>query len=154
MKFFRLVVAVVGIWLLAGTSSGSNLIAAQDGSKIISTREKAMADVKDRLKDINAMLKGKKVYSATRVEQHALAIQEHAFRMPELFPKNSYRGKTRALPAIWVEWRNFKAMARELDDYATELQFVARNDKRLVKEAFVKVAKTCVSCHDKYKKER
>ena len=155
MKSSAMAATLIAISSLGiGIYPGLGLSAVRDASQTVSIRQKAMAEVRLRLKDINDMLKGRKAYSAKSVIAHAVAIQEHAFRMPELFPNDHYKGKTNALPAIWPNWSEFKSIARELDDQATELQFIARGELRQVNETFIKVAKTCVKCHDKFKKDK
>ena len=61
---------------------------------------------------------------------------------------------TTAKADIWANWDDFQGKARDFEREAKALAAVAKgNDEAKDKEQFKKVAETCKSCHEKYKKK-
>lgn len=76
--------------------------------------------------------------------------------LPDLFPPGTAHGKgwreTSAGDAVFADGAGFRARS---DEFAREAALLARlaagTDRAAIKDQFGKVAKTCKSCHDKFR---
>ena len=108
----------------------SGVLAHRNATGIVKQRMDAMESMGGAMKALRAMLRGKQTYDAERVKAHARIIAGHGDdKLTTLFPKGSLDFPTRAIPAIWVDWDRFSAMARQLTDYAGALAASASNER-------------------------
>lgn len=147
--------AACGAVLIASLALGLNSAAAHKGATgIVKMRMEAMKDIKDNLKLVKNMLKGKTKYRPGAVAAAAGAIKGHAVKMPKQFPEGSLKGKSEALPAVWERWQDFEAAADELARLAAELEASAKTNNAATRKAFAQLARSCTSCHDNFRKKK
>ena len=98
------------------------------------------------------MMKGKKEFSAAEFVQRAENLAALSKMPLEGFVPNSYARGTRALPGIEQDWETFTSLMTDFERNTEALASAAASgDKGQIKPAFIQVAKTCKSCHDKFK---
>ena len=122
-------------------------------SGIILERMEAMKEIADSMKTIGGMLRGKLEFDNAAASQAAKTISSHAAKMTELFPENSGKHPSEALPAIWQNWDEFSQFAAALDTKSAELQLqaAAAGSVRDIASQFKSVAGTCSGCHEKFR---
>lgn len=134
-----------------------SILAAHTGATgIVKERMDAMKDIAAQMKLIAATVKGTTAYSAENIEAAAKRIAGHAKKAPALFPENSNPMPSEALELIWQEWPEFKALTPEMEQSALQLAktAAASDDAATLNAPFLALAKTCKSCHQKYRKEK
>ena len=152
-------------WVLFAALSASiyNFSAlAHDGATgAVKQRMEAMKTIGRSMKGLAAMMSGKVFYEP--VKTHALAQTIKIYgstNLTKLFPKESLDGPTNALPAIWSDWREFKALSDQLSENAGDLVRMTSHERGnnteryIVAAAFKRLAKTCSECHKKFRKKK
>lgn len=140
--------------VLAGTAS---LTLAHDGAKgVTKERMDLMKDMADSMKTMGAMFKGETAFDPAVVADRAGYLAEHAPMIPDMTPEGSNDHPSEALPVIWEAWDDYVAEAKALADEGTKLVEAANNgaDQAAVREQFVKLGKTCGTCHDRFRKPK
>ena len=103
----------------------SGIAFAHSGAKgIVKERMDMMSDIGKSMKTIGTMLRNGE-FDPETAKQAALVIQEHAARIPDLFPDGSINGPSEALPSIWTNWEEFVAAAKKKDANAPQLPKIA-----------------------------
>lgn len=120
----------------------------------IRDRHWLMEDLGDQMENIDdAFNLGSEGFDTEVIMRAAGAIAMSAHRIPSLFPKGSTDPHSRALPAIWENWDKFTALSKQLEDQAASLQKAAgAEDDENLKGKVSKLAATCKSCHDQFRK--
>ncbi len=86
----------------------------------------AMKGIGTAMKEIKAMLRGQKAYSAQSLAAQARRIRDRSgAAMTRLFPKDSLQGPSEASPKIWQRWELFERLARDLGARAESLALAA-----------------------------
>ena len=144
----------------------------------------AMEGIGAAMKEIKAMLRGQKAYSAQNLAAQARRIRDGSgAAMTRLFPKDSLHGPSEASPKIWQRWELFERLARDLGARAESLALAAErtggqagpesatetSSERLAtlpeKDAgspgsklpmaeFAELAKSCAACHREFRIEK
>ncbi|GAB4348626.1 MAG: cytochrome c [Oricola sp.] len=138
---------------LAFSLSCAGAIAHSGATGIVAERMEAMKKIAGRMKEIGAMVRGKREYDAGAAAAAAAAIARHAGRMPSLFPEGSDGDPSEALPAIWTEWDDFIAFVEALEASAAELSDAARQatDADAIRPHFATVGQACSACHEDFR---
>ncbi len=98
------------------------------------------------------MVKGKVDYDAAEFSRRAANLAALSKMPLEGFRPGTYASATSALPSIEDDWQTFAdTMSQFQDNTAALEQAAASGDMGEIKPAFIKVARTCKSCHDKFK---
>ncbi len=82
----------------------------------------------------------------------ALALKNAAIlnqNLKKLFPKGSYKGKTRAKAALWKDWGKFEKQSAALKAASAKLVLAA--DSGNAKKGLKAVYKTCKGCHKPFR---
>ncbi len=146
------VIAVAGLAL----ASAEPIKAAMTGEAAIKARVHLMKENGKNMKAIQGFVKSGKG-TAAEVAKHAAGIAADAKKIPSLFPKDTGRGhftdkQTRALPAIWTDWKGFEKDSHALMVAAEHLEKVAKaGDKDAIAKAAGGVGKACGACHKAYR---
>lgn len=141
--------------LLLGLGVSTDLSAHAGATGVVKARMDRMQSMKEAVKTLGEMVKGRRPYSADGVEAEAAQILEAARGLTNQFPAGSLHGHSEALPAIWQRWDAFSRLASRLDDQATRLQTLAQDGSpRAVKVQYVQVVKACRACHADYRKPK
>jgi len=141
--------------LLAGSALLANAQTAPRPEAIIKWRQSAYQVIGWNSGRIKTALAGN--YDAREVASAANALAAVAGSgLESLFPANTTQGKgwrdTTARETIWSETPKFRALNEEFAHEAAELARVAGgSDAKAVQAQFQKVARTCKSCHDRYR---
>ena len=115
--------------------------------------------VKERMDNFKAsQMALKQIFIATqrndlqKVISYAEQIKEWAEQMPDFFPEGSHGAPSEAAPSIWMEFEGFRAAANKHADAAALLIRVAqKGDATTTETAVRKLARTCKSCHQRYR---
>jgi cytochrome c556 len=118
----------------------------------IEQRQKLMKGNNESVKLVTAMIKGEKPYNAKAAATAMLSIKESATKFTTLFPVGTETGnKTRALPAIWKNKKDFEDWGKQLEEDAGKAQTAAAGGLDSMKPAIEAMGKTCGGCHDDYR---
>ena len=147
---------MVGPKILLATLTGfltllasSQLFAQAD---VIEKRQQVMKSNSAAAKAIKGAVESKD-YST--VEVKAKEIMGNAEKIPDLFPKGSTKGKTKAKPEIWEKWDEFTKDAKSLAKASGELADAAKAKDDAAVTAKVKaVSEACGNCHKAFRAEK
>jgi len=135
------------IFLGLGTILVSTLVFAQ--SSVIEKRQALMKSNSAAAKAINAAVKAK---DYATIEAKAKVIMENAREIPDLFPKGSTMGKTRAKPEIWEKWDAFSENPKKLGKAAADLADAAKSKDDAALTVKVKaLGSVCSNCHKTFR---
>ena len=147
-------IIIVAFVALAGITG---VALAHDGATgIVKERMDSMKDISAQMKLMKKMIQKKQPYDAERFKFAATTITKHGNKTSGLFPKDSTDKPSRAKPAIWQDWDTLTAMAQKLTEKSIELADKVEDTKntKTLRAAFQKLAKTCKSCHKKFRNKK
>ena len=125
---------------------------------IVKERMDLMKEMGDASKVIGDMVKRKRPLDPNEIKSLAVSMQQHATRVPELFPdtEDSREGYgTEAKLVIWARWSEFEALSTDLERESTKLSEVAiEGDEKTIRKQYAAVAKTCRGCHKDFRKPK
>lgn len=125
---------------------------------IVKERMDLMKKMGDSNKVIGDMVKRKRPFDFGEIRALAVSMQQHAARIPELFPetKDSREGHaTEAKPVIWDQWENFESLSNDLQRESAKLSDIAaEGDEKAIRTQYAAVAKTCRGCHKDYRRPK
>jgi cytochrome c556 len=102
---------------------------------IVKERMDAMGDMKDSMKEVSDMFKGKAPYDANKVRAAADVIKGHSGNaLTKLFPEGSLQHPTEAKAIIWDEWDRFSKLADHLGTLSEGLANAAENKDTPIEE--------------------
>ena len=150
--------------LLSGLIIAGQAMAHSGAMGIVKERMDGMSILGDHAKSVGNMLKGKTPFQIVAVQDAAQAFVTHGKQIPTLFPdtKDSREGsETEALPAIWDNWEDFTALARQFTEDSQKLVTLsdglsigtqsAEDQSRAVRAAFFRASKSCSGCHERFR---
>lgn len=165
--------------VLAGFSTTTASLAEEPASAAVKQRVAAMEDIRSATQRIADMLRGKAPYDPVALAASARVIRAHGGEtLTQLFPTDSLQGTTAARPAIWDRWEEFEALAYDLETYGEGLAQAAEReadaatrhqlalvpaesdadphaprglDRQPPKLVFLRLLKTCMSCHRSFR---
>jgi cytochrome c556 len=173
MKTTHIVVAALIVSAIA-----ANALAHGGATGIVKVRMEAMSKLGKAVKVIAEMVRGKQPYDANAVKSNAMIIKSHSGpAMMKLFPQNSLQKASEARKEIWSNWNEFSELAMRLETLSKGLEIAADNGlstanasktekKRTISNGnseqstlatmpvdsiFNKLAKTCATCHEKFR---
>jgi cytochrome c556 len=121
-------------------------------SDVIEKRQKAMKQQSADAKAIKAAVEAKDYATVETKAKDIMGISE---KIPELFPKGSTQGKTKATAAIWEKPDEFAKDAKNLRKAASELADAAKAKDDAAVNAKVKaVGAACSGCHKAFRAEK
>jgi cytochrome c556 len=132
----------------------SAFVAAQafGQADVIEKRQKAMKANSADAKAIKAAVEAK---DYATVEVKAKEIMSTADKIPDLFPKGSTKGKTKAKAEIWEKWDEFKNGAAKLKTASGDLaKAAAAKDHDKVAAGVKAVSGACGGCHKPFRAEK
>ncbi|MCO4847783.1 MAG: cytochrome c [Yoonia sp.] len=122
MKFKTLTFAAT-IAVLATTA-----VAHKGAKGMLLERMNGMLAMGKATKAIAPMMRGLEDYDADRTSDYAAILQTHSGDpMLALFPDGMNAAPSVAKDAIWTNWKEFSALAVQLETYATALDLAAQN---------------------------
>ena len=127
----------------------SQLFAQAD---VIEKRQKVMKGQSEAAKAIKAAAESK---DYATIEMKAKDLMGSSEKIPELFPKGSTQGKTKAKAEIWEKSDDFNKNAKNLSKAAGELAAAAKaKDDAAVGEKVKAVSGACGGCHKAFREEK
>lgn len=118
----------------------------------VMARMHAMKGIGDNFKLLVAMNKGEHPFDQVAARAAAAAIAGHAAETPALFKAPEDDPKSEAKRAIWEEFDDFTAKARDLETRARNLS-TSLQSKADLQSAVLDLGQTCRACHDSYREK-
>ncbi|MEX0803055.1 MAG: cytochrome c [Candidatus Binatia bacterium] len=116
---------------------------------VLEKRQKAMKSNSAAAKAIKAATEAK---DYATIQTKAKDIMGTAEKIPDLFPKGSTKGKTKAKAEIWDNWDDFTKKSKNLSKAAGELADAAKaKDDAAVTAKIKAVSGACGDCHKAYR---
>jgi cytochrome c556 len=134
--------------------SATIALAHEGATGVVKERMDLMERQKDDMKLIGDMAKGVTPFDAAKAAEAARDIGLTSEKIPELFPEGSIEGKSEALPAIWENWDDFTAKAKDLGKAADVLASALEGGDPEWTGAFQGVSDACKACHQDYRKKK
>ncbi|MGH1431787.1 MAG: c-type cytochrome [Neptuniibacter sp.] len=122
--------------IAVGLTVSTAVVMAHGGATgIVKERMDAMGDMKDSMKEVSDMFKGKAPYDANKVRAAADVIKGHSGNaLTKLFPEGSLQHPTEAKAIIWDEWDRFSKLADHLGTLSEGLANAAENKDTPIEE--------------------
>ena len=142
-KFILTIIAIVTVPVLM---IGFQVkVWAHSGAKgIVKERMESMKSIGAQMKKLGAIVKDPKLFDASQVQNSAKILQEHAEKIPELFPEGSNEKPSEARVEIWSDWDKFVSIANDLVKSAVDLQTVSAGNFKQVFSKRLKPAKDAI----------
>ena len=139
--------------LLSSLSLSANAQSMFEKSEdAIEYRKATFQLIRYQIGDMGDMLKGKVAFDKERFQKRADAAATLSALPWEAFTRDSQKGDTSALPAIWTDRATFDKKAAKFAEYAEALAIAAKSgDKKEIGPAFRNWAKGCKDCHKSFK---
>ena len=138
---------VVGAVLLG---LGATVVLAQNVG-VIKERQDLMKANAEATKGPVAMMKGEAPFDLPKVQASLKTFQDNSAKLKTLWPEDSKTGeKTRALPAIWNNMKDYLAW---FDDFGKDAKAAAATikDEASFKTEWPKVIGYCGGCHKDFR---
>jgi cytochrome c556 len=103
---------------------------------------------------LSQVAQGKAEFKAESAARQATRLSQIATFIGDAYPDISKEGKTRALPAVWSNRKEFDQIAADFATHTKTLAEVAENSSSAgdeLKAAVAAVGNDCKSCHDKFR---
>ena len=121
-------------------------------AEVIEKRQKIM---KGQAAASKAAKKAAEEKDYATVETKAKDLMGSSEKIPDLFPKGSTAGKTKAKAEIWDKWDDFTKNAKRLNKAASELAGAAgAKDDAKVSAGVKAVSGACKGCHEPFRAEK
>ncbi len=132
------------------------------GAIFLASQVSAQDVVEQRIKLMKANGAASKALKAAVPDKDYATIQVKAKdiaggmeKVEGLFPKGSTSDKSRALPAIWDKWDEFKSATNNAKKAASELaEAAAAKDASLVDAKYKALGQSCGGCHKPFRAEK
>jgi len=119
---------------------------------VIEKRQKLMKSNSEAAKAIKAAAESK---DYATIEMKAKDIMGNAEKIPDLFPKGSTVGKTKAKPEIWEKGDEFAKNPKALAKAASELADAAKaKDDAAIGVKVKALGEVCANCHKNFRAEK
>jgi cytochrome c556 len=132
-------------------------VSAEDLAAAVKERRHLMKDVvKPANKRGDDMVRGKIPFDAAKAAKAMNDIQGVPDKYVKLFPKGTEQGAiadSEALPEIWEDFDDFKAIAMKLKDASATAGAAAEQGEEAFAAAFRDMNKVCKQCHESYRAE-
>jgi len=107
---------------------------------------------KNGMKQNGMTLRGAAELSGADAVAAATTLLQNFTNMPSLFPEGSITANSKALPAIWENWEEFKAIFDADAESATLMLASAQSgDTAAYTAAIQKIGESCNTCHQKFR---
>jgi cytochrome c556 len=158
---FRIATALVTL-VLAGAAPvvaqtppapGAAPAAPTPAERAIEYRQAVYKVVAGNFGPLSQVAQGKAEFSPNAARQAARLAQIATF-VGDAFPDISKEGKTRALPAIWSNRKEFDQIVADFATHTKTLSEVVENSSSAgdeLKAAVAAVGNDCKACHDKFR---
>jgi cytochrome c556 len=103
---------------------------------------------------LTQVAQGKAEFKPETTAKQASRVAQVAPFIADAYPDASKEGKTRALPAVWTNRKEFDALVSDFVTHSKTLADVAENSSTAgdeFKAAVAAVGNDCKTCHDKFR---
>ena len=146
-------IALIVILLFSSSITGASAHIGATG--IVKERMDTMSAMGQALGIILDMIKGKTEFDIELALQSANILHDHSIDAANQYPNPTLGNDgeaSKAMSIIWKERVEFNRLLNNLQDESKKLiQIIAMNNLTLVRTQFLKVAKTCSACHEKFR---
>jgi cytochrome c556 len=135
-------------------AAGSAAPGPTPAERAIEYRQAVFKIVGGNFGPLSQVAQGKAEFKAETVTKQATRLAQIATFVGDAHPDISKEGKTRALPAIWTNRKEFDEIAARFATDTKALAEVAENSSSAGEEfkgAVAAVGNDCKSCHDKFR---
>ena len=134
-------------------SSAVDIVVAHKGATgFVKKRMNRMEAIGAEMKQIGAMVRGKKRFDGSKIAAASERIAQHGRKLNRLFPKGSLKKPTQASPKVWKDWRGFTRDMNTMVRSATVLAEAGRaGNKNRARAAYIALGKSCIACHRTYR---
>jgi cytochrome c556 len=161
-KGFRTAVAI-GALTLTGSASlmaqtppapGAAPAGPTPAERAIEYRQAVYKVVAGNFGPLSQVAQGKADFKAESASKQATRLSQIATFVGDAYPDISKEGKTRALPAIWSNRKEFDQIVADFATHTKTLAEVVENSSSAgdeLKAAVAAVGNDCKTCHDKFR---
>jgi cytochrome c556 len=161
LKNPRLIVALVAL-LASGVSAtaqtppaaGAAPAGPTPAERAIEYRQAVYKVVAGNFGPLSQVAQGKAEFKAESAAKQATRLSQIATFIGDAYPDISKEGRTRALPAIWSNRKEFDQIAADFATHTRTLAEVVENSSSAgdeLKAAVAAVGNDCKACHDKFR---
>ena len=143
-KFVPIVIVAAAIVSAALAHDGH-----EHATGVVRERMELMTEMGKRLLATSKRLRANR--DLETVTNDARAIHDLASKITTLFPAGSTQAPTAAKPAVWQDWDDFAAKAKNLEKESEKLVNTGTKDGAALRTQFRAVGFACDACHDKYR---
>jgi len=151
-KLVMVVCAFAGLAIYATVATS-----AEDLAAAVKERRHLMKEVvAPAAKFGGQMVKGVEPFDSAKAAKAMNAINQVPDKYVTLFPNGTEHGAikdSKALPKIWEDFDNFKALAMKLKDASAKSAGAAEQGKGTFTAAFNDMTKVCKDCHESYREK-
>jgi cytochrome c556 len=142
--------------LLAQTPPAAGAAAAgpTPAERAIEYRQAVYKVVAGNFGPLSQVAQGKADFKAESASKQATRLAQIATFVGDAYPDISKEGKTRALPAIWSNRKEFDQIVADFATHTKTLSEVVENSSSAgeeLKAAVAAVGNDCKACHDKFR---
>lgn len=123
----------------------------------VARRQNIMNVIGANFGTIGCYLKNKCNFKPKLLKRHAESLYFMSKLSMQAFKKQTSNAmvETTAKPIIWEEWSKFKNGLKRMNKKSAELYkaIQSKSDKKVIRRAFKKMAKSCKSCHDDFREK-
>ena len=143
-------------WLMAQTppAPGAAPAGPTPAERAIEYRQAVYKVVAGNFGPLSQVAQGKAEFKAESANKQATRLAQIATFVGDAYPDISKEGKTRALPAIWSNRKEFDQIVADLATHTKTLAEVVENSSSAgeeLKAAVAAVGNDCKACHDKFR---
>ena len=161
MKRFSFVAVLTGL-ALAGASvtaqtpppAGAAPAGPTPAERAIEYRQAVYKIVAGNFGPLSQVAQGKAEFKAESAVRQATRLSQIATFVGDAYPEISKEGKTRALPAVWSNRKEFDQLVQDFQAHTRTLAEVVENSSSAgeeLKAAVAAVGNDCKACHDKFR---
>jgi cytochrome c556 len=135
-------------------AAGAAAAGPTPAERAIEYRQAVFKIVSGNFGPLSQVAQGKAEFKAETVARQASRLAQIATFIVDAHPDISREGKTRALPGVWTNSKEFDQIATDFAAHAKSLAEVAENSSSAgdeFKGAVATVGNDCKSCHDKFR---
>jgi cytochrome c556 len=138
----------------AAPAAGAAPAGPTPAERAIEYRQAVFKIVAGNFGPLSQAAQGKADFKAETATRQAARLSQIATFIGDSLPDVSKEGKTRALPAIWTNRKEFDQIAADFATHTKTLAEVTENSSSAGEEfkaAVAAVGNDCKSCHDKFR---
>ncbi len=134
--------------VIAALAAGAAYAHAEVSNADVKARMDLMGDIRKNFATLGGMVQGKTDFDADAANAAANALVTDAEGIPAAFETPAMDPESEASPAIWENWDDFVAKARNLEMAADNLD---TSSLEALKASFGPAGAACGSCHKAYR---